>query len=48
MRAISARALAGGYEPQYRCQLANTPSASLARAAGFAQFGTWNVIVSGH
>ena len=47
VRAISARALAAGYEPQYRCQLDNTPSASLARAAGFAQFGTWDVIASG-
>ena len=47
VRAISARALAGGYEPQYRCQLGNTPSASLARAAGFVQFGTWDVIASG-
>jgi RimJ/RimL family protein N-acetyltransferase len=46
VRAISARALAEGYEPQYRCQLDNTPSASLARAAGFAQFGTWDVIAS--
>lgn len=46
VRAISARALADGYEPQYRCQLDNTPSASLARAAGFAQFGTWNVLAS--
>ena len=35
VRAISARALTDGYEPQYRCQLGNTPSASLARAAGF-------------
>jgi len=47
VRAISARAIAEGYEPQYRCQLDNTPSASLARAAGFAQFGTWDVIASG-
>jgi len=47
VRAISARALADGYEPQYRCQLGNTPSASLARAAGFVQFGTWDVIASG-
>jgi RimJ/RimL family protein N-acetyltransferase len=44
VRAISARALADGYEPQYRCQLDNTPSVALARAAGFAPFGTWNVI----
>jgi GNAT superfamily N-acetyltransferase len=48
VRAISARALAEGYEPQYRCQLDNTASASLARAAGFAQFGLWDVIVSGN
>jgi GNAT superfamily N-acetyltransferase len=47
VRAISARALAEGYEPQYRCQLDNTPSVSLAHAAGFAQFGTWDVMVSG-
>jgi predicted GNAT family acetyltransferase len=47
VRAISARALADGYEPQYRCQLDNMPSASLARAAGFVQFGTWDVITSG-
>jgi RimJ/RimL family protein N-acetyltransferase len=47
VRAISARALAEGYEPQYRCQLDNTPSARLARAAGFVQFGTWDVIASG-
>jgi GNAT superfamily N-acetyltransferase len=46
VRAISARALAEGYEPQYRCQLGNTPSASLALAAGFAQFGTWDVIAT--
>ena len=46
VRAISARALAEGYEPQYRCQLDNAPSASLARATGFAQFGTWDVIAS--
>jgi len=47
VRAISGRALADGYEPQYRCQLDNTPSAALARAAGFVQFGTWDVIASG-
>lgn len=47
VRAISARALAEGYEPQYRCQLGNTTSAWLARAAGFVQFGTWDVIASG-
>ncbi len=46
VRAISSRALADGYEPQYRCQLSNTASAALARAAGYAQFGTWDVIES--
>jgi RimJ/RimL family protein N-acetyltransferase len=44
VRATSARALGEGYEPQYRCQLDNEPSVALARAAGFAQFGTWDVI----
>ncbi len=44
VRAISARALAGGYEPQFRCQLDNTASAALARSAGFAQFCTWDVV----
>jgi GNAT superfamily N-acetyltransferase len=46
VRAMSARALAAGYEPQYRCQLENSSSASLARAADFALFGTWDVIAS--
>jgi len=41
---MSARALADGYEPQYRCQLDNEPSIALARAAGFTPFGTWDVI----
>lgn len=44
VRAISARALAAGYEPQYRCQLDNVASASLAEAAGLVRFGTWDVI----
>jgi RimJ/RimL family protein N-acetyltransferase len=44
VRSISARALGQGYEPQYRCQLDNSPSIALARAAGFARFGTWDVI----
>lgn len=44
VRAMSAHALAAGYEPQYRCQTDNEPSIALARAAGFAPFGTWHVI----
>lgn len=44
VRAISARALRDGYEPQYRCQLDNAASAALARSAGFALFGEWSVI----
>ena len=44
IRAISARALQQGYEPQYRCQLDNAPSVALARSAGFVSFGTWDVI----
>jgi GNAT superfamily N-acetyltransferase len=47
VRAMSGRALRRGYEPQYRCQLDNGPSVALARAAGFARFGTWDVIVHG-
>jgi RimJ/RimL family protein N-acetyltransferase len=47
VRAMSARSLADGYEPQYRCQLDNEPSIALARAAGFARFGTWDVIAAG-
>ena len=41
VRAISAAALARGYEPQYRCDLDNAASAALARSAGFARFGLW-------
>jgi RimJ/RimL family protein N-acetyltransferase len=48
VRAMSARALAGGYEPQYRCQLDNEPSVALAAAAGFQRLGTWDVIDSKH
>ena len=44
VRALSAAALAQGYEPQYRCQLDNAPSVALAGSAGFARFGTWDVI----
>lgn len=44
VRAISAHALADGYEPQYRCQLDNEPSIALAGAAGFELFGVWDVI----
>jgi RimJ/RimL family protein N-acetyltransferase len=46
VRAISARALSDGYEPQYRCQLDNLPSIALARASGFVPFGTWDVVAS--
>lgn len=47
VRAISAAALARGYEPQYRCDLDNAPSAGLARAAGFARFGLWEGLEDG-
>ncbi|WP_394770678.1 GNAT family N-acetyltransferase [Lacisediminihabitans sp.] len=46
VRAISAQAIAMGYEPQYRRQLDNAPSVALARSAGFVRFGEWQVIVS--
>jgi len=44
VRAISDAAIGAGYEPQYRCQLDNAASIALARSAGFALFGEWNVI----
>jgi GNAT superfamily N-acetyltransferase len=44
VRALSAAALEQGYEPQYRCQLDNALSVALACSAGFARFGTWDVI----
>ena len=45
VRAMSAVALDWRYEPQYRCQLDNTASVTLARAAGFRRFGQWEVII---
>jgi GNAT superfamily N-acetyltransferase len=44
VRAISARAIEQGYEPQYRCQLDNASSVALAKSAGFTQFGEWEVL----
>ncbi len=44
VRALSAAALAQGYEPQYRCQLDNHSSVALARAAGLTPFATWDVV----
>lgn len=45
IRAISAASFTLGYEPQYRCQLDNSPSIALAEAAGFVRFGQWRVIL---
>lgn len=47
VRAISAAALSRGFEPQYRCDLDNAPSAALARSAGFARFGLWEGLEDG-
>ncbi|MGF6174637.1 GNAT family N-acetyltransferase [Ensifer sp. 4252] len=44
VRAISRYAYEQGFEPQYRCQLDNQASAALAKAAGLALFGKWEVI----
>jgi GNAT superfamily N-acetyltransferase len=44
VRAICKHAYEQGYEPQYRCQLDNHASASVAEAAGFTLFGRWEVI----
>ena len=46
VRAISRYAYDQGYEPQYRCQVDNEASASLARSAGLSLFGTWEVVSS--
>ena len=43
VRSISRYARLQGYEPQYRCQLDNQASVSLAGAAGLSLFGTWDV-----
>lgn len=45
VRALAAQALAAGHEPQYRCQLDNTASLALSRAAGFERFATWDVVL---
>ncbi|MGQ5522755.1 GNAT family N-acetyltransferase [Chitinimonas sp. PSY-7] len=44
VRAISRYACNLGYEPQYRCQIDNHASTALAKKAGLAQFGKWEVI----
>ncbi|MGO4697845.1 GNAT family N-acetyltransferase [Paenibacillus sp. 2TAB26] len=44
VRSISKYAYDQGYEPQYRCQLDNLASVSLAKAAGLTLFGKWDVI----
>ncbi|MGO4185444.1 GNAT family N-acetyltransferase [Paenibacillus sp. TAF43_2] len=44
VRTISKYAYSQGYEPQYRCQLDNQASTSLAKAAGLTLFGKWEVI----
>ncbi len=46
VRAMSARALELGYEPQYRCQLDNAASVALAASAGFSLFGDWDVVAT--
>jgi RimJ/RimL family protein N-acetyltransferase len=45
IRAISRNALGRGYEPQYRCQVDNTASIALAKAAGLTLYGIWEVIL---
>ncbi|MDR0268666.1 GNAT family N-acetyltransferase [Paenibacillus sp.] len=44
VRSICKYAIDQGYEPQYRCQLDNQASESLAKAAGLTLFGKWDVI----
>ncbi|MGG0669872.1 GNAT family N-acetyltransferase [Sporosarcina koreensis] len=44
VRSICKYAYNQEYEPQYRCQLDNEASVSLAKAAGFTLFGKWETI----
>jgi RimJ/RimL family protein N-acetyltransferase len=44
VRSISRHALGRAHQPQYRCQLDNSASTALARAAGFSLFGLWEVV----
>lgn len=44
VQAISRYAYSQGYEPQYRCQVDNTASRSLAARTGLTQLGTWEVV----
>lgn len=44
VRSICKYAYDQGYEPQYRCQIDNEASTSLAKAAGLTLFGKWDVI----
>ncbi|WP_220388996.1 GNAT family N-acetyltransferase [Paenibacillus tyrfis] len=44
VRSICKHAYDQGYEPQYRCQLDNQASVSLAKAAGLTLFGKWDVV----
>jgi GNAT superfamily N-acetyltransferase len=44
VRSISKYAYGRGYEPQYRCQLDNYASTSLAKAAGLTLFGKWEIV----
>ncbi|GAB3529761.1 GNAT family N-acetyltransferase [Arthrobacter monumenti] len=47
VRSISRHAYEHGYEPQYRCQLDNHASRSVAVAADLTLFGKWEVISPG-
>lgn len=44
VRALCRHAAQQGYEPQYRCQLDNSASVAVAKAAGLTHFGTWEVM----
>lgn len=44
VRSISKYAYGQGYDPQYRCQLDNLASVSLAKAAGLTLYGKWDVV----
>ncbi|MCW3463500.1 GNAT family N-acetyltransferase [Chitinophaga nivalis] len=46
VRSICKYAYEQGYEPQYRCQLDNLASVSLAKAAGVTLFGQWDFVAA--
>lgn len=45
IHALARHAIERGFEPQYRCQIDNAPSVTLAARSGFERFASWDVSV---